>query len=128
MLIDTGYLYAKDNKRVFINTCLGCTGQCSYCYLNKMGYDNTKTSGVKKAEDLIKQTEQIGITKDTLITLGCFSECWDDNNKPETIKLMKHFLQNGNQIQLSTKKQITCGEVEQFKELIRIFRTTSSIC
>ena len=37
-MIDNGYLFAKDNKRIFINTNLGCAGQCAYCYLPKMGY------------------------------------------------------------------------------------------
>ena len=100
-MIDTGYLYSKDNKRIFINTCLGCTGKCSYCYLGKMGYDNKNIVGeVKKAEELIKKVEEVGISKDTLITLGCFSECWDNNNKIETIKLIRYFLQKENQIQL----------------------------
>ena len=62
---------------------------------------------VRKAEELIEEIERAGISRDTLITLGCFSECWDDNNKPETIKLIKYFLQKGNQIQLATKKEIT---------------------
>ncbi len=119
-MIDNGYLYSKDNKRIFVNTCLGCSGKCTYCYLSKIGYGNRGIiSEIKKAEDLIKQIEQLGISKDTLITLGCFSECWDDNNKPETIKLIKNFLQKGNQIQLSTKKQITIEETKQFESLIQ---------
>lgn len=119
-MINTGYLYTKDKKRIFVNTCLGCNGQCVYCYLPKMGYDNKNVSlDVKKAEDLISQIEALGITKDTLITLGCFSECWDDNNKPETRKLLEYFLKRGNQIQLSTKKEIKPEEIEQYKELVK---------
>lgn len=119
-MIDTGYLYAKDNKRIFVNTCLGCTGKCSYCYLGKMGYDNSNiVREVIKAEVLIEEIERVGISKDTLITLGCFSECWDDNNKQETIKLIKHFLQKGNQIQLSTKKEISEEEVKALGSLIK---------
>ena len=57
-------------------------------------------------------------SKETLITLGCFSECWDENNKQETIKLIKYFLKKGNQVQLSTKKYITVEEVEQFRDFI----------
>lgn len=119
-MIDTGYLYSKDNKRIFVNTCLGCTGKCSYCYLDKMGYDNSSIIGkVRKAEELIEEIKHAGISKDTLITIGCFSECWDDNNKPETIKLIKYFLQNGNQIQLSTKKEICVEEAREFENLIQ---------
>ncbi len=119
-MIDTGYLYSKNNKRIFINTCLGCGSRCSYCYLGKMGYGNKTTiPEVKKAEELIEQIEKIGISDGTLITLGCFSECWDNNNKPETIKLIKYFLQKGNQIQLSTKKEINCEELESISKLIQ---------
>ena len=58
-MIDTGYLFSKDDKRIFVNTCLGCTGKCSYCYLGKMRYDNNAiVSRVKKAEELIKEIEQ----------------------------------------------------------------------
>lgn len=60
-----------------------------------------------------------GISRDTLITLGCFSECWDDSNKPETVKLIQYFLQKGNQIQLATKKEIKIAEMNQFKDLIQ---------
>ncbi len=119
-MIDTGYLYSKDNKRIFVNTCLGCTGKCSYCYLGKMGYDNSSIVGeVRKAEELIEEIEEVRISKDALITLGCFSECWDDNNKPETIKLIRYFLQNGNQIQLATKKEISVEEAKEFESLIQ---------
>lgn len=119
-MIDTGYLYSKDNKRIFVNTCLGCTGKCSYCYLGKMGYDNSSIVGeIRKAEELIEEIERAGISRDTLITLGCFSECWEDNNKPETIKLIKYFLQKGNQIQLATKKEITVEEASELESLIQ---------
>ena len=57
-MIDTGYLYSKDNKRIFVNTCLGCCGKCSYCYLSKMGYnDNSIASNVRKSEELIDEIE-----------------------------------------------------------------------
>lgn len=59
-MIDTGYLFSKDDKRIFVNTCLGCTGKCSYCYLSNIGYDNKSiVSKVKKAEELTKEIEQL---------------------------------------------------------------------
>lgn len=119
-MINTGYLYSKDKKRIFVNTCLGCNGQCKYCYLPQMGYDNKSNNLlVKKAEDIISQIEKFHISKDTLITLGCFSECWDDKNRPETMKMINYFLRKGNQVQLSTKREVKLEEIEQFKDLIQ---------
>lgn len=113
-MIDNGYLFAKDNKRLFINTSLGCSGECLYCYLLKLGYGN-KDNNYKtiSANDVIEMIEKnnFNLTKDTLITLGCFSECWDNHNKKETLKIIEYFLKKGNQIQLSTKKKIYSKEL-----------------
>lgn len=113
-MIDNGYLFAKDNKRLFINTSLGCSGECLYCYLPKLGYGN-KDNNYKtiSANDVIEMIEKnnFNLTKDTLITLGCFSECWDNHNKKETLKIIEYFLKKGNQIQLSTKKKIYSEEL-----------------
>lgn len=54
-----------------------------------------------------------------MVTLGCFSECWDNRNKTETIKLLSYFLKRGNQIQLSTKKKISIEEMSQFQNIIQ---------
>ena len=58
-MIDNGYLFARDNKRIFINTSLGCAGQCAYCYLPKMGYSNSsynyKTISAQRIIDFIEQ-------------------------------------------------------------------------
>lgn len=104
-MIDNGYVFAKDNKRVFLNTSLRCDGKCSYCYLSKMHYVHKRK---KTAEEIIKSLEEspIEINQETLITIGCFSECLDEANKRETLYLVKYFLKRGNQVQLSTKKQI----------------------
>lgn len=135
-MLDTRYLYAKDKNRIFINTCLSCNGSCSYCYLPKMGYSNkSQGSNIRTAEQILLDINTSGypINENTLITLGCFSECWDENNKPQTIKLIKYFLSQGNQVQLSTKKEITLEEVMPFKDLIQylgqlvIFVSSASI-
>lgn len=135
-MLDTGYLYAKNSDRIFINTCLGCNGACSYCYLPRLGYNNkSNDSPVREAYQIIKDIEESGINIDekTLITLGCFSECWDEKNRPQTIELIRYFLQKGNQIQLSTKKQVTVEDVKGFQDLIKymgqlvIFVSSASI-
>ena len=135
-MLDTGYLYAKDKNRIFINTCLGCHSACTYCYLPKMGYkNNQQSSEVRTASQILAdiKNNNYNIDENTLITLGCFSDCWDEHNKPETIELIKYFLSNGNQIQLSTKKEVKLEEVAQFQDLIKylgqlvIFVSSASI-
>ena len=34
-MIDNGYLFAKDNKRIFINTSLGCAGNAHIAIYQK---------------------------------------------------------------------------------------------
>ena len=125
-MIDNNYLFAKDNKRLFINTSLGCSGECSYCYLPKLGYgnkdNNYKTISANNIIEMIEKSN-LNLTKDTLITLGCFSECWDDHNKKETLKIIEYFLKKGNQIQLSTKKKIYSEELS----ILIIFVSSTTI-
>lgn len=121
-MLDTEYLYAKSTNRIFINTFLGCTGGCSYCYLPQIGYNNNSHSApIRTASEILQDIQISGYPLDskTLITLGCFSECWDEHNKPQTIELIKHFLSQGNQVQLSTKKQIALADVLPFQDLIQ---------
>ena len=124
MSFNNGYIYAKDNKRVFINTSLGCEGACSYCYLPQIGLENNSTKYNTTTADniigMLKDNIQ-NINKDTLITIGCYSECWDKVNKEETIKLIKYFLENGNQIQIATKKQIKKEELTSILPLIKYY-------
>ena len=61
----------------------------------------------------------------TLISFGCYSECWDEKNKPQTIKLIKYFLEKGNQIQVATKNQRhNSGEYNKNKW----YRRSCTIC
>lgn len=123
-MLDNGYLYANDENRLFINTCLGCTGKCAYCYLPKMGYSNKeKLDKIMSAEEIILflKESNYNLSPNTLITLGCFSECWDEKNKSETTKLIKYFLSRGNQVQLSTKRQIGEEEISDILPLIKYY-------
>lgn len=123
-MLDNGYLYAKDSNRLFINTSLGCLGECSYCYLPKIGYSNKeKISKIMTADEIIAFLKEANypLSSNTLITLGCFSECWDEKNKSETIKLIQYFLSKGNQIQLSTKKQICKEDIATILPLINYY-------
>ena len=87
-MIDNGYLFAKDNNRIFINTSLGCAGQCAYCYLPKMGYsnssDNYRTISAQTIIEFIEKNK-LDINQKTLIKLGGYSEGVVERKKNETI-------------------------------------------
>lgn len=48
-----GYL-TGDQERVFINTSLGCSANCSYCYLPVIGYQTGKKINNNPMETLYK--------------------------------------------------------------------------
>lgn len=125
-MIDTGYLFGKDSSRLFVNTSLGCTANCSYCYLPNLNYSKGKKLNTYiTAKNLIKQFKKYKDFKPgkngTLISFGCYSECWDKKNKTQTIKLIKFFLKKGNQIQLSTKKYISYKDLAKINKLIKYY-------
>lgn len=123
-MIDNGYIFIKDDKRIFINTSLGCSSQCSYCYLPKIGYQNNTTNyNTMPAKKIIEfiENNNLDLNEKTLITIGCYSECFDEYNKIETINLLKYFLKKGNQIQLSTKRQIFKNDLNEILPLIKYY-------
>ena len=126
-MIDTGYLFSNNTNRLFVNTSLGCTANCSYCYLPNLNYSKGKKLNTYiTAEELIKQIEEYNDFKTgkngTLISFGCYSECWDEKNKPQTIKLIKYFLEKGNQIQLATKKYVNYKDLIDISKFIKQYR------
>ena len=95
-MINTGYLFSNEPDRLFINTSLGCSSNCSYCYLPKLKYSKGKKLDTYITADvLIEQVNLYDNFKEgkegTLISFGCYSECWDEQNKPQTIKLIKYY-------------------------------------
>lgn len=125
-MINTGYLFSTEKERLFINTSLGCTANCAYCYLPTLKYSKgKKLDNYVTAEKILKDLEnykELELGRDgTLISFGCYSECWDERNKKETIKLIKYFLEKGNKIQLSTKKYIDYKELTDISKLIKFY-------
>lgn len=121
-MTDSKYAFMKNN-RLFINASLGCKGKCTYCYLPTLGYSNDmkKYQTIKSNQLLEIINKNYNITKDILITIGCYSECLDENNKKETLDIIKYFLKKGNQIQLSTKKEIIESDFKEINDLIKYY-------
>ena len=63
-MIDTGYLFGKDSSRLFVNTSLGCTANCSYCYLPNLNY----SKGKKLNEEILKNIKSIWTDLEEKIT------------------------------------------------------------
>ncbi|MEC9038606.1 MAG: hypothetical protein VX787_03610 [Pseudomonadota bacterium] len=113
-----------DRKRIFVNTALGCNSSCSYCYLPVEGY---KTGALPKVnvslEEAINLIESTGLYVQgkygTIISIGCFSECWDSNNRPKTRGLISWALKNGNPVQMATKRVVTPDQVKEQCENIQ---------
>ena len=125
-MIDTGYLFSNNTNRLFVNTSLGCNANCSYCYLPNLNYSKGKELNTYiTAEELIKQIETYKDFKTgkngTLISFGCYSECWDEINKPQTIKLIKYFLEKGNQIQFATKRYVDYKDLIDVSKFIKYY-------
>lgn len=110
-MLENGYIFTKDSKRIFINPTLGCHSHCSYCYLPKFNFKEHKIISLQEILAFLKENK-IEQNKDTLITLGCFCECWSVSVKERTIEIINYFLKQGNQVQVSTKKEIKEKDLE----------------
>ena len=105
------YLYGN-KERLFLNTNLGCNAQCSYCYLPILNFNLGKTpNNVIQTEKLLETLNKNYNFKKgkngTILSLGCYSECWDEINRKDTINLINSLLEYQNPIQLATKKYIS---------------------
>ena len=87
-MIDNGYIFARDKKRIFINTCLGCKSKCKFCYLSKMGMNKMERKTSIEVLEML-DTFNFKYDKNALITLGCFSECFDEANKKDTLEIAR---------------------------------------
>lgn len=109
-----------DRYRIFINTALGCSARCQYCYLPEIGLGHAPE--YISAEDTLAMFKQSNTfvpgPQGTILSLGCYSECWDSQNKPETIKLLSNLSVYGNYIQMSTKQAFSREELEEINSMV----------
>jgi DNA repair photolyase len=131
--------YISGNKhRLFINTSLGCNSSCSYCYLPQLNLSiGEKVLNKKCAEEILEILSVNDLFNEgkngTLISIGCYSECWDKSNVEETKKLIKFFIGTGNQIQLATKCYIDYQDISlitrkiEWKGQLVVFVSCSTI-
>ncbi len=85
-MINTGYLFSNNRKRLFINTSLGRCANCSFCYLPLLNYKKgNEINNYVNHQFIIKELNKWKDFKEgpdgTLISFGCFSECFDKKSK-----------------------------------------------
>lgn len=103
-------------KRIFLNTYLGCKSNCSYCYLSDLKLKIDSKIKVNKLIELLDNDNSFIKGKNgTIISIGCYSECWDKVNKKDTIDLINKLLDYKNPIQIATKQQITLSDFEEIE-------------
>ena len=113
-----------DKKRIFLNLDLGCSSECSYCYLPseqiQIGRNNSNTNDTVSAQELYEHLcndkRFVPGPEGTLLSIGCYSETWDPRNREETVQLIKMLLRHGNNIQLATKRKIDSADIKAIKE------------
>ncbi|MDS1311492.1 hypothetical protein [Marinobacter xiaoshiensis] len=113
-----------DSKRIFVNTALGCNSSCSYCYLPAEGYRTGVPPEVNiSLEAAINLIRSSGLYVQgrygTIISIGCFSECWDSSNLQKTKGIISWALKNGNPVQMATKRVVFPNQVKDHCELIQ---------
>lgn len=108
-----------DTSRLFLNLELGCSSSCSYCYLPSEGMQLGKRPPrelSRSPEELLHRLQldrRFHPGRDgTVLSIGCFSECWDSATKPKTIELIKGLLAYENRIQFATKREIHLRDLE----------------
>ena len=119
-MIESQHIYG-DSSRLFLNTELGCTSACTYCYLPSEGFP-IGLSRTQAASRISTDTLITSLIKDvrfrsgqsgTLLSIGCFSEAWDPRNRQDTLFLIKKLLELGNSIQLSTKRKVGIVDLKE---------------
>lgn len=110
-------LVAGQQDRLFINTGLGCKGGCQYCYLPNIGIgevirDVDQSIIIDEIEKREKDGGFITGAQGTIVSFGCFTECWDKATRKLTLEMLLYFLAKGNYIQISTKEFIGKKDIE----------------
>ncbi len=115
------YYITGDTDRIFINTVLGCNSKCKYCYLKSIGINGIVDKAT--AKDIVMQLKEYPFFKagksGTILTIGCYSECWDKGNKQETKKLLRYLVEFDNYIQLATKQGFSLDEVKEINGICK---------
>lgn len=99
--------FDKSQRRVFIDSALGCPGGCRYCYLPDFGATATPVtynfSGEDVAQTLYANKQFVAGRHGTLISFGHMSDPFLAPVILKTLDYLEHVLSLGNPVQLASK-------------------------
>jgi DNA repair photolyase len=109
--------------RLFVNSTLGCRSKCSYCYLPALNYEiNASHLSILDSTILAEMVESNPEFRPgksgSIISLGCYSECWDEATREATLQLIEFFLRRGNPVQFATKRFVSSEQLERITPYI----------
>lgn len=117
--MDREKLYVTGNKnRMFINPSLGCNAACQYCYLPALELDkDIFCTSLERIINCVNEKENLGEfisgKEGTIVSFGCYTECWNPEVRRITQEAIFFFLEKGNYIQLATKEQIHESDIKK---------------
>lgn len=131
-------LVSGNKERIFVNFSLGCSSQCSYCYLPSLGLSlSLSTLEVSKADDIFSKVDCLPEfspgRQGSILTVGCYSECLDARVAPTTLEFISKVSILGNPIQIATKRSIsksialTLGNSQRWDGQISVFISCATI-
>ena len=103
-------------ERIFVNTVIGCHAKCSYCYLPHLlpEHENIQILASEAITKVNNMPEFKPGNENTIISLGCYSECLFPQNIDNTLEIIQYFCKTNNYIQLATKQKIDENICKQF--------------
>lgn len=87
------------DRRCLISPTIGCHAACTYCYCN-----HTKQI-IGDAEKIIRSivSDKRYVKGETIISLGCYTECLAPRVLPLSLDIAKYFLKEGHRVSVATK-------------------------
>lgn len=127
-----------DQHRIFINPSLGCDSSCSYCYLGSQGYSTGQRvappqSGELLFQELTKLPWFVKGVQGSVLSIGCYSECWSVANRASTLDFIDLVIPFGNPIQFSTKRAVSSHQLSNiankqiWQKQVSVFISCASI-
>lgn len=108
-------IVSGDAERIFLNTSIGCNAKCRYCYMDKLLINKQNKRSYDKDEVLKRLLSMPEFEKGdmgTILTLGCYAECWSKDNRQDTMDIICELVEYENPIQIATKKHMDKEDIE----------------